>query len=677
MTTDFKSDKNLHLAMLCIGLVQISLYYLLGATVDSSGSFAIAQPDTLLYCQAARRICEGHAFSFSEGELLSTGTTSVVYPFVLALLYALGAVGKTLFRAGFLLNAIFYLVFLYGWGRVVCKVFERASTRLAAVVAVAGFGQTAFAALAQSDMGLWMAVSSLIAVSLVERRVWLCSGLLFLAPWVRPEGIMVAVALGAVLVLTRRFDRWWAAVAAGAAASVGVFALNSWLSGSAGFSSVAGKGYFSTYPLAAAVHHSFNDLLSICRTLFLSLPDAGFRSLYFLPVLSGALFFVGIVAADKRNHRFAVSVGFFALGLSILSVATSGWQGTNADRYFAWFLPMVLLFMIRGCEVVSGRLSGSWSASLPSVLFAGFIAFAAVAVAAEFRLACERQNSIVKFAERCERTMTLKSGVATLGECGAAYLFSPRRMHHLYGIYSPEYRVKDSAELIDLLKKIPKEKRFYYWLYKPSVDGALLGEELARKISETIVAGPFGYELRKFDWAVLDCARLARPESESVGALEGKRQVFALDVGAIAEERASAYELLTDYDLPVAKPFAVAETSGGKTIAETGRVVLGGEEFSVPLTVDSDAVVVVRTLSKATALMPSGYGYVSRSFTFSSPLELHLEIDGEEVGHVTFKLNDNGFTDAVFKIPGSAITHSPCRVALHGDHIACGYWFYQ
>ena len=74
---------------------------------------AIPQPDTPLYYQAARRIVEGHPFSFSEGSSVCTGTTTVLYPFVLAIPYALGFSGDAMIVVGFLLNALFYCVFLF------------------------------------------------------------------------------------------------------------------------------------------------------------------------------------------------------------------------------------------------------------------------------------------------------------------------------------------------------------------------------------------------------------------------------------------------------------------------------------------------------------------------------------------------------------------------------------
>ena len=77
MSVDELADRRNLLALAgCVALVQIAVYYLMGATIRSDGAMAIAQPDTLLYCQAARRIVEGAPFSFSAGTAVSTGTTS-------------------------------------------------------------------------------------------------------------------------------------------------------------------------------------------------------------------------------------------------------------------------------------------------------------------------------------------------------------------------------------------------------------------------------------------------------------------------------------------------------------------------------------------------------------------------------------------------------------------------
>ena len=107
-------------------------------------------------------------------------------------------------------------------------------------------------------------------------------------------------------------------------------------------------------------------------------------------------------------------------------------------------------------------------------------------------------------------------------------------------------------------------------------------------------------------------------------------------------------------------------------------MLLGGAEMTVALQPGKDAYVVLRTMSKAAAFASGASGADSGGeFSFKSPMTLMVEVDGGDVGPVRFEIADNGFTDATFTIPGSAITSSPCRIAFIGEHASCGYWFYQ
>ena len=64
-------------------------------------------------------------------------------------------------------------------------------------------------------------------------------------------------------------------------------------------------------------------------------------------------------------------------------------------------------------------------------------------------------------------------------------------------------------------------------------------------------------------------------------------------------------------------------------------------------------------------------------YAFTNPLSMRIAVNGEDAGLVTCSYATNGFSDVSFEIPAAAITRSPARIAFLGDHIACGYWFYQ
>lgn len=654
-----KSKREIIVLMLCIGTIQISLYYFAGATIRPDRAFAAGQPDTLLYCQAARRIAEGAPFSFSAGEAASTGTTSVVYPFILALPYLFGADELALVRWGFVLNAAFYLVFLAAWGAAIWRMVDDCRARVLAMLLLAGSAQPAFAFLSQSDAGLFAAASSLWIAAMLAGRRRVSALLLLLLPWIRPEGAVCALALFAAGAYRRRWrDCVVAAAALGSAA--GVLALNWHLTGMLQFSSVAKKGYFVTRPWADAVVATFHDAVAMLRQVFFGGVSGSFREHLTLPFVGGLLFCWGMLVRDWRRCLHGEAVFLLAAAGGLLIVAQSGWAGTNADRYLTWLLPYATVAVARGVSDCSARLTVRAFAPLCWAL-AGFAAVSSLTAAAQSRRSagvCETRRA---FFERCEQTMTLKSAVGTVGNAGAAFSFSPRRLVHLSGIYSAGFLPGTPASRLEHLKHQPAD-RPWYWLYDEHAEGQLYGEAGRELFGETVIAGPQGLSLRHPDWRLFDRAAVPPPLPEGCSGLR-----CSIDVGLLSDEQAAGYEVWGDYlVLPSEPVFCVDTLSGGERIAEAGRLVLGGDGMTLRnLAPGRPVKVVMRTLAKL------------GSTHFASPQELHVEIDGNEIGHATYELPEEGFADAVFALPGSAITGDTVRLELHGDHYAFAYWFFQ
>ena len=667
------------LLMLLVGVVQIAAYYLAGATVRGDHGFAITQPDTLLYCQAAHRIVEGAPFSFSAGEAVCTGTTSVLYPFLLALL---DFGGESLILGGFLLNAAFYLIFLGCWSVIVWRFCSSVFSAVTAAALIAFSGQIAFCTLAASDIGLWLVFSAAMAVALVTESRKCFALLLVLAPWVRPEGAVMTIAFAMVapfLAGKRKCALPLAAIAL--TSTVGVFAFNFVLTGHAQFSSVAAKGYFRNYPFSDAIFLTAIDSLKILKAYILGIPGSAPRDFHLLPVLGGVFLWLGLLSHDWRGPR-RVFTWVSSLGCAggFATVAMSGWQNTNMDRYLVWVIPFIFLFVGEGVGFLRSLGKVGRLALPAAVALVGYAAAIAVAEPAIAHSLAVKEDRLRSFARQCEDTMVLRAAVGMTSHCGAAYEFSPRRIAHLSGIYSPEFRPGDSVGSLERLKR-EKALRFYYWFCDMSSDLSLFGAKGWESVSEPILKGPAEYMLRKARWEAFDRAAETPPSP-----VEGCKLVASLDVGCREEEERVGYEIISAYDQPELKPFfTVADSPKGK-LAEGGRVLLGGDEFSVDLTPGKDASVIIRTAASATAYANTATGNYGGCCEFNSPLELHLEIDGEEFGHIAFAVATNGITDAVFKIPGKALKPSQgqppesprtFRLGFHGEHIAFGYWFYQ
>ena len=688
MLRAFMNRRTLLLLVLSIGLLQMAGHYLAGALVRSDGGMAIPQTDTLLYCQAARRIVEGCPLSFSVGTAASTGTTSHMYPFVLAVPYLIGFRGDSLIRAGFLLNGIFYLVFLLSWGFVIDRRLSHPFSRLVAAIMVTCLGQTAYSAFAQSDIGMWLAISGVLAAGFASENRLVYGLVLVAAPWVRPEGMVCAIAFAmvavALLILCRKcpesiwcreqdFSRVDIAIAVAAlVSSVGVFAVNLALTGNVQFSSLAHKGYFKTLPFANAVFATCVDMLKISKGLLLGIPDGAPRDFYGVPVLGAALMWFAVFSRDWRRTHWREAVWLLAFAGGILTVAQSGWQNTNVDRYIGWMLPTVLLFSAEGAGEIVARFGKSPAAWIPGGVNALFVVATAPVFACMLHMTSSETDQLRAFAVECERVMERGETIGTWGDCGIAYEMDDRKVAHLSGIYSPEYMVSEPPYgVYEILKNEP-ERRFRYLLYNPSTDDQGLSFNPLEAFCEQVLVGPFGYELRKVDWKCFDNAARTPVPSRS-----GLSLVARVDVGYDPDEKAHAYENLPKYDMSPLQPFVVwGEGKGGKMI-ESARLVFGSDAMAVALVPGKDLHVIMRTWPSHKTTIRGGFGARSITYGFTNPLKIGIRIDGSDAGIRDVTIDEKGFSDVEMVVPGEMIKRASARVEFLGDHIACAYWFYQ
>ncbi len=677
------SRKKLVMLMLCIGLVQIAGYYLAGMLAAPDGNMAVPQPDTLLYCQAARRIVEGHPFSFSEGTAMSTGTTSVLYPFILAIPYALGATGDALFMAGFWLNAFFYLVFLLGWGQAIWHWLENPWARAIGAILLALSGQPAYCAMAQSDIGCWMAVSALFAWGLSMDKPILYGTILILAPWIRPEGMICVIAFGIVLVgcklfrskcgdiFPQRID--WALFVFAILSSIGIFVLNYAITGHAQFSSVANKGYLKSLPFAEAIIQTASDLLKITSSYLFGLASSSPRN-FMLPVFLSAIFiWLGLLTHPWRQRQ-THTLYILLLGVvgGILTVAQSGWQGTNFDRYLAWAFPLLIIFFAEGLTTFTIKhtkvFPGAFIPLATCLIFFACMAFISIC---QFNLGASVTDRYRLFADEIDAKLPPNASIASLGASGIAYKLGQRPFHNLSGIYSPQFSAKNTPSVFEIIKNMDKSP-FDYWLLSPELSTMLPNAYRTSCCGENILTGPDGYEVRKADWSAFNHAR-----TPHVAIPQSKRLIYRIDVGHEADETASGYEAIDRYGRPAEEPFVIIDNLGGKPIVDAARILVGGDSMTLPLQPGKDVTVIMRTYPKHILSHRRSAGNFTSEYVFANPMILNVMIDHEKLNPVSITYATNGFSDVSFNLPGSAIRHTPCRLSLLGDHISAGYWFYQ
>lgn len=666
--------------ILVIGLVQIAAYYLIGSLVSPAPNcIAPPQPDTLLYCQSARQIAAGHPFAFTAGNAPSTGCTSHLYPFLLAVPYLLGMSGDYLLLGGFILNAALYMVFLFGWYHIFDVLLTDYPSKLIAVLLTALSGHAAFSAMGQTDTGLMMAISSLIFASWLKNRHILFGVALAISPWCRPEGMMLclafAIILGVRFIVERRVSAAdLAAVAAGIISSAALFAFNYLLTGHCQFGSVEFKGYFGNWPFFDAVQSFVKDLMAMAQQILLGMPGGNLsRSCLIFPLLGAIAGWTGFILYpwNTRDPSWKLAGWILAASFGFASVASGGWQGTNLDRYLAWLIPTGYIFIAHCMTWLGSRFPSTKAGLLSALMLLGFQCFSAATSACWHASASLQTQMDYEIAKSAAKLIPEEATVGLASYCGIAYTFENPQLRHLSGIYSPVYRGRHPVKNIELLKHEPST-RFDYWFFTDSSTG-LFGADVSGIAAEQVFQGLNGFRYFKTNWAELDDAI----SPDEIVIPEGKRLADRVDVGYVKDEEKSAFAVNYRLTGLSYKVFPSRRHLGGRTILDIGIPVIGWSEMNADLEAGKDLDIIIRTVSK-TESFSRGPAYAAEALTLQSPLLLRVFINGRDAGLFSSRLNESEseFTDIRLSIKGEMIS-GKSKIEIFGDHIAYGYWFYQ
>lgn len=655
--------------MLAVGLLQIAAYF---CALSTPHGFALGCVDQNCYAQAARRIVDGHPFSYAPGEPVTTGQTSVAYPFVLAAPYALGCTGERLRYASFALNAFFYLVFLAAWAAVIVRILPASGyARFAAASLVSLSGCCAYVAFTQCDQGLWMAVSALIALALVAERRAALSVLLTVAPWVRPEGMMVVAAYGFFVLLNRRRQDV-APLLCGIVSTAGVFALNYALTGSVQFSSVSDKGYFRLFPFSVAVREFLGDAFSIAGAYLCALPLPKERFFTLPSPVTALCFWIGFIPLCRPAALKTRPVVFFlAASMCVGSVALGGFAGLDFDRYLAWLMPVILLTAAVGLDRLAGWIRNGFWRKLPIVALVMTTLFSTVSMALMMNYVAPVRAEMFGAIRSAAKALPSDAVVGSENFVWAYELPDGCRYRELTGIFSPDYRgATYFPNGLDLLKNRP-DLRFEYWALAPVQSEQLSWHPYYRgAIYGTPFADGLGGEmLRRADWSAYDRA------AEVPRCPTGMTCVARMDVGYVQEERAAQRRPLAK---SVADSACVAVVAGRKTdglpMVDSGAFVTSGESFALPVTPGKAATLVLRT----TRLVHYETGDKGPcDYDYGSELSLSVDVEGQSTAGFHQQLVSNVFTDVSLEIPAAALSRSNACFTVRGRFVSCGYWLFQ
>ena len=579
--------------------------YTIRAVIARCGHPAVPLDDAFIHFQYAKRLAGGHFFSYVDGEGYSSGATSLLWPVLLAPLYAAGLTDLSIIWGAWAFSFLALGALTVETYRLALPLVGRGAA-VGAAAMVPCFGGYVFGAASGMEvvpLAFVLAFALRHAIEWGElprdersprrRRVLLL--LAFLAPLMRPEGTLVSVIVAATLAFfaprpsegsTTARDRLRYGAAPLALAGALVVPLLHWaLTGSVSSSTtivkwLPGNPY---YGHGAALVGTVRENL---RLFFDAILDGRDWSAVYIP--TGARPFalaalVAIPAAGRLRNRPLRAALVLAMALAMLIPCTYLTFLWNRLRYlwpfaFAWFVGLACLAR---CVADAGAMlipRFGLAAPVLSGIFAG--AFAShlgwtLDDLASSASAIDRQQVTLG---RWASTALERDAVIGVNDTGAISYFSERKTFDIVGLTTPgeaRYWVAGAGsrfEHYEHLWRTARERLPTQFIVYPHWLGCepILGDELYRAtvLDQTILGGAsmLAYDAR-YD---------ALGSGELPSGAGGDVPVDALDVADLESEAEHAYELGPTRET---ENVALAYEVDGEEIADGARVARRFDRF--------------------------------------------------------------------------------------------------
>jgi hypothetical protein len=685
-------------APVLVGLAVVLAF--LGLLLWTTGGHFVAQvSDLYVVAQYAKAMAAGHPFQYNAGEAPTTGATSLLHTALLALAHASGARGEGLVAFAIFVGAALYLASIPLAARVASRFAGRREGLLAGALVALG-GPIVWGYLYGSDIALFL----FLALLLLDR--WLAhaagGGAMGLAvagtlvALARPEGLPIGLVL-AVASQRRpapsRRERLlpWLPVVAG----VLVLALQravtgSWLSTSVGEKSLL-PNYGPVETLALVSKYAVDVLRGLLLGLYPAEVPIGLsqgQAPFFFPPLALLLVLLAAVR-PPAELRFAARAWLVLVALVFAVAGPNVFMGVHFNRYLLWAFPGLLAFAAAGLGIAT-RLLAREDDALERGLFraaAGLFVLLGLLSTARFaavyaEMAGETWRREVPMAAWIRANLPPGATIANAAT-SVEYLTGHRNVN-LHGVTSPAFVGSRTAEreagLFESLGRLKAAERPPFLLLNRSGHD---GSELMR----ALVDGPPLFEtaslgddllLFRARWGVLD--RGEEPAlPEAAAAVASLEPVDRLDVCDARDEAAHGYRHVSRLgELLLAGTVGIGPATlpeGEATLADAGRLVVGGESFRVRTRGARDLLVVLRSRSPV----------VVRSLRAQGGLAVPVEVrgmgivvraGGREVARRALE-NRPGWNEHVLRVPAEAVSEGTTGLALSGRYAAFHYWFYQ
>lgn len=654
-----------------IALVAIAIAWAFAATtLMHTRPMGLPLDDSYIYLTYAKQFGRGQLFSYYPGGGYSAGSTSVLWPMLLAPFWALGARGHALVWVSFGLCTALYAATCVGVHHVV----RRIAGELPGVVAAAlVLGIAPFAWTSLSGMEVAFAAALLVAMILLlldqpdtGRPTKRLIAVLAAASLSRPEATLLVAGVVGVAMLGRlrkrdlRSAAWWLAPLAAPALWL---AANKLLAGQLFPNTGVAKSHF--YLPGFDWAYWFSTVGTLIGRLAKGLFWDGASPLVW-PRLVAALWLVGavrVVLWARAERRYLVGALILAspFVLMLAVIASSGLWNFQNYRYIAPAFPLLAITAgcaatVRWAHPLARR--GAVAAALVGVALFARAAFPGLR--ADMRVfaqgAMDTNTQVVAIGDYLHRK--LPDASIMFHDAGAIAYYGDGKVYDMLGLvtnHQAGIANNGPGARFEFLEAMPADQRPTHFAYYPAWLGT---DEFYGEVLYTTPLRP-GFEPRRM---VGDSnMQVITANWDHVGTGErplddqpGWAVVDRLDIADLASERAHAWRgALGRRSLgdPTAKwSFVGREVGARGLVLDGGRTIRGGrEDFTLALDPAKPARLVLRT---------GGAASVPYQEAMRASVELQLVDDtGHVLGRQTLPEPPGSFVEVAFDLPaGSATT---------------------
>ncbi len=585
-----------------IVIVAAFLVWAFAATVLSvSRPMGLPLDDSYIYLTYAKQFGRAQPFTYFPGGGYSAGSTSLLWPMLLAPFWTLGARGHALVWVSYgLCSALYAAVALGVWRFVRGAAGEAAGLFAAGVVLCIA----PFAWCALSGMEVAFAAALLVAMLLLLQRgfSWRLVVVMAAASLSRPEAMLIVFAVCAWFAATQRNWRWLVALVPPALwlAANKIFAGNLMPNTGVAKSHFYLPGFDWTYWWTAVTQQTGR----MFRALFW---DA--KSPLVWPRVMAALVVVGAVrAALWARREKQLVVGVLVIGapfaMLIAVIASSGQWDFQRFRYIAPAFPLLAIlvgFAVGPVKRVpwqahAGVLGVAWlllAHSAWAPMRADMVLFAQGAM--------DTNTQVVRIGRYIHER--LPDASVMFHDAGAIAYYGDGRVYDMLGLvtnHQADVANNGPGSRFEFLESLPPERRPTHFAYYPQWMGqsdffgdVLFHTPLLPAIAKDRLVGANDMQVIAASWDHVGTGD--RPVNDHTG----WAIVDRLDVADIASEQAHHYKGALGrrkFRDPTARwSFVERETHNG-LLVDGGRTIRGGtERFTIALDPKKPTRIVLRT----------------------------------------------------------------------------------